>query len=165
MGPVIKRPPLILPPEQVQIIRDTYAKYIEPDAAEHALALYLKLFELIPDGPEMFSMTRRATMPHKENALLKAHATRAFSMVCSAAVSLDDRKAVRQLQASMSDLGSRHLLFGVTSDHAPKLREAVVAVVSEALGDAWQGEVVEAWSAAYSAIEYMFLVGFLGLDS
>ncbi|CAI7881596.1 unnamed protein product, partial [Closterium sp. NIES-54] len=77
------------------------------------------LLELIPEAAQMFSMTRRAKEPHRENKLLRAHATTAMAMVCSAAVKLDQEKEVRALKTSLADLGSRHLLFGVTSEHAP----------------------------------------------
>ncbi|CAI5971117.1 unnamed protein product, partial [Closterium sp. NIES-64] len=122
------------------------------------------LLELIPEAKQMFSMTRRAKEPHRENKLLQAHATTAMRMVCAAAVKLDKHKEVRSLKTTLADLGSRHLLFGVTSEHAPKLRAAFVAVLSDAMGEEWGGDVEQAWVAAYNAIEYMFLVGFLGLQ-
>ncbi|GJP34824.1 hypothetical protein CLOM_g19241 [Closterium sp. NIES-68] len=91
----VKPPPLQLPTEQVDLIRATFASKIEPDVSKHALELYIKLLELIPEAAQMFSMTRRAKEPHRENKLLQAHATTAMKMVCSAAVKLDRQKDVR----------------------------------------------------------------------
>ncbi|CAI5492822.1 unnamed protein product, partial [Closterium sp. Naga37s-1] len=127
------------------------------------------LLELIPEAKQMFSMTRRAKEPHRENKLLQAHATTAMRMVCAAAVKLDKHKEVRPVHND-----SRIHLFRLYVFPSPpktphanslqKLRAAFVAVLSDALGEEWGGEVEKAWVAAYNAIEYMFLVGFLGLQ-
>ncbi|CAI5464329.1 unnamed protein product [Closterium sp. Yama58-4] len=144
----------ILPPTLSSSLHHRRLLELIPEATQ-------MLLELIPEAKQMFSMTRRAKEPHRENKLLQAHATTAMRMVCAAAVKLDKQKEVRSLKTTLADLGSRHLLFGVTSEHAPKLRAAFVAVLSDALGDEWGGDVEQAWVAAYNAIEYMFLVGFL----
>ncbi|CAI7799692.1 unnamed protein product [Closterium sp. NIES-54] len=78
-GGVPKRQEVLLP-EQAALIRESYAR-IEKDRKQHALIMYLTIFDICPEAKPLFSMVRESTEPSPVNPRLKAHATLAFTMV------------------------------------------------------------------------------------
>ncbi|CAI5470241.1 unnamed protein product [Closterium sp. Yama58-4] len=84
-----EKPPL-LTPEQGRIVRETFAEFIQPNADQHAIILFLIVFDISPDGRNLFSYVRNSTEPAPLNKRLQEHATHAFGLMCEAIMQMDD---------------------------------------------------------------------------
>ena len=50
----------------------------------------------------------------------------------------------------LKELGRRHLNYGVQNEHYDTVGAALLWTLEQGLGDAFTGEVKEAWTAAYA---------------
>jgi hemoglobin-like flavoprotein len=55
----------------------------------------------------------------------------------------------QQILAAVQELGRRHLVYGVRPEHSAIVGAALLWTLQTGLGDAFTGEVREAWTCAY----------------
>ncbi|CAI7765145.1 unnamed protein product [Closterium sp. NIES-53] len=152
----------VLPTEQVQLIKDSFAAKLQADVPHHSMSLFINLFEIVPEAKGLISMTKDYTGPMRDNKALQEHATTVMKKVVHIATNLDNEKQVELFRKSLASLGQKHIGYGVKLKYAAKLRDAFVITLADGLGDMWSGDVKAAWVAAYDAIEEMFVVGLVG---
>ncbi|CAI5989896.1 unnamed protein product [Closterium sp. NIES-65] len=116
-GGVPKRQEVLLP-EQAALIRESYAR-IEKDRKQHALIMYLTIFDICPEAKPLFSMVRESSEPAPVNPRLEAHATLAFTMMCEAFSNWDDPERIAKQTPFFKALGGRHLNYGIDGDDFP----------------------------------------------
>ncbi|CAI5965856.1 unnamed protein product [Closterium sp. NIES-64] len=152
-GGVPKRQEVLLP-EQAALIRESYAR-IEKDRKQHALIMYLTIFDICPEAKPLFSMVRESSEPAPVNPRLEAHATLAFTMMCEAFSNWDDPERIAKQTPFFKALGGRHLNYGIDGDDFPIFRTGFMKALQRAFGEEWFGDLEAAWCAAFDILEDM----------
>ena len=57
-----------------------------------------------------------------------------------------------QLIPAVSDLGRRHVVYGVTDEHYSSVGRALIGTLEQVLGADFTPEVKEAWTTVYNVI-------------
>jgi len=123
-------------PHQIQLIRQTFA-LIEPRAELTALVFYQRLFALDPSLRPLF----RANIDEQGQKLMQ---------MLGVAVALLEQPFA--LVPALEALGRRHGGYGVEARHYDTVGEALLGTLAECLGDAFTGEVMDAWAALYAIV-------------
>ncbi|GJP81998.1 hypothetical protein CLOP_g12121 [Closterium sp. NIES-67] len=168
---VAKRQEVLLP-EQATLIRESYAR-IEQDRKQHALIMYLTIFDICPEAKPLFSMVRDSKEPAPVNPRLEAHASLAFTMMCEAFSKWDDPDQVAKATPFFKALGGRHLNYGIDGEDFPIFRTGFMKALQRAFGEEWIfrtgfmkalqrafgeewfGDLEGAWCAAFDILESM----------
>jgi hemoglobin-like flavoprotein len=72
---------------------------------------------------------------------------------------LDHLEDAPWLQATLGELGAKHLDYGVTDEMYSMVGDALLATLAEAAAEAWTPIVAEQWTLAYGAIASMMQAG------
>jgi hemoglobin-like flavoprotein len=123
--------------KQKQLVQSSWEKVL-PISESVATLFYERLFELDPSTRPLFKHTN---MPEQRKKLM-----RAIDMVVNGLNMLD------QLIPAVSDLGRRHVAYGVTDEHYSSVGRALIWTLEQALGADFTPEVKEAWTTAYNVI-------------
>jgi len=59
---------------------------------------------------------------------------------------------IELLTEIMTELGQKHVKYGVKPEYFPKMGVALVETLEELLGDSWTNPVKEAWVETYEAL-------------
>ena len=124
-------------PRQIDLIRASWSA-VEPIADTAATLFYDQLFELDPAIRRLF---RRTDMAAQRKILMQT-----LTVVVKSLDKLDT--IVPAVQA----LGRRHAGYGVRSEHYESVGIALLWTLEQGLGDAFDDETREAWSAAYGTL-------------
>ncbi|CAI5513308.1 unnamed protein product [Closterium sp. Naga37s-1] len=122
------------------------------DRQQHALVMYLTIFDICPEAKPLFSMVRESTEPSPVNPRLEAHATLAFTMMCEAFSNWDDPERVAKQTPFFRALGGRHLNYGIDGDDFPIFRTGFMKALQRAFGEEWFGDLEAAWCAAFDIL-------------
>jgi len=120
-------------PEDVALVVET-APLVHEDT-EMVSRLYELLFERHPDVREMFP------------ADMSAQVHRFVTEIEVFAVAMPDLRAVEERAAQ---LGARHARYGVRAAHFPFVRDALLDVLGERLGERFSPAHRMAWTRAYN---------------
>lgn len=63
------------------------------------------------------------------------------------------------LADTLKGLGARHIKYGVLPEHYPMVGSTLLKSMAATLGEQWNDEYAEAWTAAYAAIVEIMLDG------
>lgn len=123
-------------PEQIDLVQSTAAA-LRADLTSVAAGFYERLFTDRPELEPLFSTDpadqQRKFADQLDEILRSLHDLPDFA-------------------AGARQLGVRHTGYGVTARHYRWVGEALVAAVTERLGDAATPDVVEAWTLAYNLL-------------
>jgi hemoglobin-like flavoprotein len=123
-------------PKHIALIRSTWRRLVPLE--EHVAELfYRRLFELDPRLRHLF----RGDMVDQGRKLMAM-----LGMV----VSQLDR--LEEIVPLVEQLGRRHARYGVQPAHFDTVGTALLATLSDGLGDAWTREAEEAWTIAYTTL-------------
>ncbi|XP_052204015.1 non-symbiotic hemoglobin 2-like [Diospyros lotus] len=100
----------------------------------------------------MFSFLKDSDEIPQNNPKLKAHAVKVFKMTCEAAIQLREKGEVVVADTTLKYLGSVHLHKGVIDPHFEVVKEALLRMVKEAIGEKWKEEMNGAWGEAYDQL-------------
>ena len=120
--------------EQIALIKSNWAAVV-PIAGTAADIFYTKLFEMDPSLRTMFP----EDLSEQKVKLMKT-----LGMLVNAADHLED------MLPAVHALGERHVGYGVKEEHYPKVGAALLSTLEAGLGDAWDSEARDAWTALYS---------------
>ena len=120
-------------PEDVALVVET-APLVHEDT-EMVSRLYELLFERHPDVRAMFPQD------------MTAQVHRFVTEIEAFAVAMPDLPAVEE---RASQLGARHVRYGVRPGHFPFVRDALLDVLAERLGDRFSAAHRTAWARAYN---------------
>jgi len=123
--------------QQIDLIRDSWFQLLE-DTESLATVFYDRLFTVDPALRGLFANT---TIEAQERKL-----TQALALVVAGLDRLDTLLPVIQ------DMGRRHVGYGVKDDHYILVGRALLWALGQRLGEAFTGEVCDAWTAAYTTL-------------
>ena len=123
-------------PEQVQIIRLTFAQVMQRKM-EVGRLFYDRLFTIAPDTRSMF----KGNMEEQARKLMETLAL--------AIGTLQDASA---LSGILEGLAKRHVGYGVHDEHYDKVGEALLWTLQRGLGDAFTPSVKDAWTTLYGTV-------------
>ncbi len=126
----------------VQLLRNSFQLVLERNAAPTA-RFYDILFERYPRAQPLFSASRR-----KQQEAMLAQALVAV---------VDHLEDGAWLEQTLGALGKKHVGYGVTREMYDWVGDALIATLSEVLGNDWTPEHTEQWGAAYGAIVSLML--------
>lgn len=123
--------------QQRQIVVETFSRLIP--ISEHAAAMfYDRLWEIAPETRSLFHAT---DMPQQGMKLMQT--------LGIAVRALHDIDSIVPL---LHDLGARHIRYGVTVDQFALVKDALLWMIAQTLGEDYTPEVHEAWSDAFDLI-------------
>jgi hemoglobin-like flavoprotein len=123
-------------PHQVQLIQGSWQKVV-PIKEQAAELFYGKLFQLDPALRPLFKGD------------MKEQGRKLMTMLNTVVVQLE---RLDTLVPAVQDLGKRHAGYGVKPEHYAAVGSALLWTLDAGLGDAFTGEVKEAWAAAYGVL-------------
>lgn len=130
-------------PEQIQMVRDTFAKVAAiPDKA--GALFYHRLFELDPGLRPLFKGD------------IKAQGARLMTTLAGVVGSLDQ---LERMLPKLRELGRRHAAFGVRPEHYATVGEALIGTLQQALGAAFTRETRRAWIDTYAHLAWPMIAG------
>jgi len=128
---------------QTHLVRKSFA-VVERQADVAALVFYRRLFELAPGLRPLFKSD------------IEEQAKKLMEML-AVALNLLERPA--ELAGELEELGARHVGYGTRSEHYATVRQALVDMFAEVMGDGFTPEMRQAWGELYDFIEAAMLRG------
>jgi hemoglobin-like flavoprotein len=123
-------------PTQIKLVQESFAK-VAPISETAAELFYGRLFEIAPPVKAMFP----ADMTEQRKKLMKMLAT-----VVNGLGNLES------ILPAASALAKRHVGYGAKPAHYPVVGGALLWTLEKGLGDAWNPELAEAWTAVYGTL-------------
>jgi hemoglobin-like flavoprotein len=123
--------------KQKQLVQNTWEKVL-PISETAATLFYGRLFELDPSTRSLFKQTNMSEQGKKLMYMI--------GMVVNGLNVLD------QLIPAISNLGRRHMTYGVTNEHYASVGRALIWTLEQGLGADFTAEVKEAWTTAYDVL-------------
>jgi hemoglobin-like flavoprotein len=123
--------------KQKQLVQSSREKVL-PISESAATLFYERLFELDPSTRPLFKHTN---MPEQRKKLMHVIGT-----VVNGLNMLD------QLSPAVSNLGRRHMAYGVTDEHYSSVGRALIWTLEQGLGADFTPEVKEAWTTVYDVL-------------
>jgi hemoglobin-like flavoprotein len=124
-------------PEQKQLVQNSWEKVL-PISEFAASLFYGRLFELDPSTRPLF---KHASMPEQRKKLMH---------IIGAAV--NGLNVLDQLMPAVTNLGRRHLAYGVKDRHYASVGRALIWALERGLGADFTPEVKEAWTTVYGVL-------------
>ncbi|HEX2322053.1 MAG TPA: globin domain-containing protein [Streptosporangiaceae bacterium] len=135
-------------PEQIELVRSSYASIDNPSAM--ASDFYRRLFAIDPSARSLFSQDP-AVMAEKFAAELSA--------IVQAIITFD------AFAARLSHLAVRHHAAGVRSRHYRSVGEALMQALTERLGSGWTPATEGAWRRAYNLVAEIMIAASADLET
>jgi hemoglobin-like flavoprotein len=123
-------------PEQVSQVQTSFA-HVVPIADQAADLFYDRLFELDPSLRRLF----KDDLAAQKRALVGM-----LAMVVNGLDRLDT------IVPAVQQLGSRHATYGVQDSHYATVGSALLWTLEQGLGERFQPQTREAWTAAYTLL-------------
>ena len=120
-------------PEQVQIIKSTFAAVIK-DKVKVGLLFYDRLFTIAPDTKPLF-----------KNDL----AEQSRKLMDTLALAIGMLRDMPTLVTTLEGLARRHVAYGVKDEHYDQVGAALLWTLEQGLGSAFTPQAKEAWAALY----------------
>ncbi|MEM7031022.1 MAG: globin family protein [Chloroflexota bacterium] len=123
-------------PAQVKLVQSTF-EIVAPNAETVANLFYQRLFELDPNLRPMF----KSDMKAQGAKLMKTLAFVVWGL-----------HETNKLIPVVSQLGERHVGYGVTDEHYDTVGAALLWTLQTGLGEKFTPEVEDAWATAYNLL-------------
>ena len=130
-------------PQQITLVQATFAD-VKPIATTAAELFYNRLFPLDPSLRPLF----KGDMGQQGQMLM--------SMIGAAVSGLND---LERLAPVVRQLGARHVRYGVQPQHYATVGSALLWTLDQGLGEKFTPDVREAWTAAYTLLSDVMLMG------
>ncbi len=130
------RHPLAMNPTQIDLIRSSFS-LVQPIAAQAAAMFYDRLFERDPSIGPLF----RGNMAQQGERLM--------AMIGGAVLLLDQPQTLEKV---LTDLGRRHVGYGVRDEHYPAVGGALLDTLAAGLGPVFTPAHRAAWAAMYQRV-------------
>jgi len=123
-------------PKQIELVQASFVNVL-PIAETAAALFYNRLFELDPSLRPMF------------RGDLKEQGKKLMDMIAVVVVNL---RSLDRVVMGVRALGARHANYGVQDEHYETVGEALLWTLEQGLGDAFDDDVRDAWTAAYTLL-------------
>jgi len=128
-------------PEQIQTVRNTFAK-VAAMKDEAAALFYRRLFELDPSLRPLFKVD------------MAGQGARLMTALAGVVGSLDQ---LERVLPALRALGRRHAAYGVRTEHYATVGEALIWTLEQGLGAAFTREARRAWVDAYGRLAWTMI--------
>jgi hemoglobin-like flavoprotein len=125
--------------EQIRLVQASFEK-VKPLAEEAAVLFYARLFELDPGLRPLFK------------GGIREQGLKLMQMIELAVRGLD---RIEELAPALSELGARHVDYGVKDHHYKTVGKALLWTLEQALEDDFTDETKKAWSTVYGVLAQM----------
>lgn len=122
---------------QKHAVRKTFG-LVERRADVAALVFYQRLFDLAPQVRPMFAGD------------IQGQGQRLMEKLAVLVAALDRPK---DLEAELDELGAAFSGYGVADEHYAVVRRALLEMIAEVTGPAWNAEARAAWGALFDVVE------------
>ncbi len=133
----------MITPHQIKLVQVSFQK-VKPIADTAADIFYDRLFETTPEVRSLFP----AEMSDQKGKLMKT-----IGVAVSGLDKLDT------IVPTVKALGAKHVNYGVKDSHYSSVGEALLFTLEKGLGDEWNPELNEAWTAAYTIVSTTMIAG------
>lgn len=146
--------PGVVTKEVIQLVRENWAQFKEKNdeiaPRNHAVLLFVKLFEIVPEAKDLFSFLEEVTMDNLEQSVrLHEHAQRVTDALSTVVNALDDMKAVKM---AVNSLGYRHVSYGVKAEYIDAAVIGLEYALETTLGDDLTPKHKAAWKIVLSKV-------------
>lgn len=124
-------------PEQISLIEQSF-RAVLPIRTAAADIFYRRLFELDPSLKPLFSKSDMAEQGSK--------------LMASLGFVVQGLRRPEAILPVVEDLARRHVGYGVREAHYGTVGAALIGMLEEGLGEAFDKDVREAWTAAYGLL-------------
>jgi len=121
---------------QVKLVQESFSKVV-PISEAAAVIFYDRLFEVAPSVKAMFP----SDMTQQRKKLM---------MMLAAVV--NGLGNLESILPAASALAKRHVGYGAKPAHYPVVGSALLWTLEKGLGEAWNPELAEAWTAVYGTL-------------
>ena len=128
--------------DTAKLIETSFLKIREKQASFGPL-FYKKLFETSPQLKPMFRNTDMEQQGKK--------------LYGSLVLLVENIRDAAFLEEILTDLGEKHVGYGVIASHYPMVGKALIATLKETAGKEWSPQVEKAWLDTYTAVVDMML--------
>ncbi len=122
---------------QLAIVKDTWARKIQPDLRNTGDVFYLSLFELDPSLKELFKGD------------ITEQSQKFMNMMQTLMDSLDK---VDELVPVLENMGIRHVGYGVQDEDYEVFGKALMKVLAQKMGSEFTDDVRDAWQTTYNVL-------------
>jgi nitric oxide dioxygenase len=129
--------------EQIDLVQTSFQQVL-PIAETAGELLYGRIFHLAPEARALFEDDIRPQVRR---------------LMAAIKVAVDGLGHLDDVAPFLSQLGARHLRYGVRPEHFEVVPEALVWTLEQGLGDAFTPAVRDAWLAAWNVIADAMLTG------
>ncbi len=123
--------------KQIETVKSTWYMVAAMDQVTVGGLFYNRLFEIAPEVKHLF----HNPIPEQSRKLLAM-----LNYVISKLDRLDE------ILESVAQLAERHVRYGVKPEYFTPVGEALLWTLEKGLGDHWNEEVKEAWTACYKIL-------------
>jgi hemoglobin-like flavoprotein len=121
-------------------------------------------FQQVQDAPQAFSTTFYANLlgyyPEVKPLFAKTRMMeQSDHLFSSLQFMVANLRSTKLLETTLKGLGTRHVRYGVLTQHYPLVGNSLLKTLADLTGDAWTLEVKQAWIDAYAAIATVMLEG------
>ena len=121
----------------VELLESSF-NLVAPKADELVSIFYDRLFREHPEVRPLFPEVMNEQKKH---------------LVAALAAVIQNLRNPEGLTQILSELGLRHVDYGVQREHYPIVGQTLLASLAEIAGEAWSDELEQEWSNAYEAIQ------------
>ena len=133
----------MITPHQVKIVQDSFEK-VKPIADTAADIFYERLFETTPELRSLFP----ADMADQKGKLMK-----------TIGIAVNGLDKLDTIVPTVKALGAKHVDYGVKDSHYGNVGAALLYTLEAGLGEDWDLELKEAWTATYSIVSTTMIAG------
>ncbi|PKU80221.1 non-symbiotic hemoglobin 2 [Dendrobium catenatum] len=125
---------------------------IQPNLGYLSVRFFTEILDNIPEARDMFYFLKDKKDSHHNNHKMKTHALVLLKLTCNSVVRLQDKGDIALPEDALKKLGSIHLAKNVKDSHFEVMREALLRIVHEGVGDQWSDDLGKAWELGYDKL-------------
>mmetsp|Transcript_21778 Transcript_21778/g.37186 ORF Transcript_21778/g.37186 Transcript_21778/m.37186 type:complete len:166 (+) Transcript_21778:47-544(+) len=130
-----------------ELVQATWPKVEAVGLEVGGVMFFKRIFEIAPGALQLFSFKDEKNL--YESPALKKHAITVMKTVGVAVGGLGDLTALVPI---LTELGRKHVGYGVLPEHYDIVGAALLWTLEQALGDAWTEDVKAAWTEIYGIV-------------
>mmetsp|Transcript_20418 Transcript_20418/g.64087 ORF Transcript_20418/g.64087 Transcript_20418/m.64087 type:complete len:196 (-) Transcript_20418:506-1093(-) len=130
-----------------KLVQESWTKVEALGLETVGILFFKRIFDIAPGAIKMFSFRDEPNV--YESPRFKKHAVGVVTTVGTAVAGLEDLAA---LVPVLQDLGSKHVTYGVESQHYDIVGHALLDTLALGLGAAFTPEVKAAWEAVFALV-------------
>lgn len=122
---------------QLAIVKDTWARKIQPDLRNTGDMFYLRLFELDPSLKELF----KGNITEQSQKFMHMMQTL-----------MDSMDKMEDLVPVLENMGIRHVGYGVQDEDYEVFSQALMWMLAQKMGGEFTDDVRDAWQTTYNVL-------------